>query len=129
MLRVLSAAALLAAPAAAQDRLTPGEFLDRAEGRTLTFSQAQTGTLVGVEQFLRRDLSVWATADGRCTYGRIEVREDLVCFIYEDNPDPDNCWTPFDMEGKIVVLSVTGDIQEVTNVSRTPVACRDAPVS
>ena len=129
MLRSLAIAALLAAPAVAQEQLTPEQFLDRAEGRTLTFVQYRSGDLVGVEQFLRRDLSVWSTSDGRCTYGRIEVREQLVCFLYEDNPDPDNCWTPFDVEGKIVVISVTGDMQRVTTVSRTPVACRDAPIS
>lgn len=56
----ISLVAVLTLPAAAQDQLTPDEFLDLAHDRTLSFANIRSGNLVGVEQFLRRDLSVWA---------------------------------------------------------------------
>ena len=77
-------------PAHAQEQMTPDGFLDLARGRTLTFTSILSGTEIGVEQFLRRDLSVWADRTGRCTYGRIEIHGPLLCFLYEDVPDPKN---------------------------------------
>lgn len=113
----------------AQTQLTPDAFLDQAVGKTLTFSTFGSGRLVGVEQFLRRDLSVWAGVDLRCTYGEIEVRGPLVCFIYENNPNPENCWMPFVDDQGLIVMSRSFDIQRVTAVTQNPVVCNDAPTS
>jgi hypothetical protein len=89
----------------------------------------ENNTYIGSEQFLRRDLSVWATANGRCTYGQIEVRGPLICFIYEDNPDPGNCWTPFVQDGDLVVAGVRGDLQRITQIERRDISCEGAPLS
>ena len=119
-----------AVPAEAQDQLTPDGFLDLALGRTLTFSSMGRGGEVGVEQFLRRDLSVWADWTGRCTYGRIEIRGPLLCFLYEDAPDPNNCWIPFNDDGVLLVLSQgTREVQRISDISDTPVVCEGAPAS
>jgi hypothetical protein len=133
-LRMRTAAGLLAcfiAPgAAAQDQMSPDNFLDLALGRTLSFSSVLSGSLVGVEQFIRRDLSVWADETGRCTYGRIEQRGPLLCFLYEDAPDPDNCWIPFSDEGTLLVMAQrTGEVQRISDISETPVICEGAPTS
>ena len=126
----ISLVAVLALPAAAQDQLTPDEFLDLAHDRTLSFSNVSSGNLVGVEEFLRRDLSVWADETGRCTYGRIEKRGPLLCFLYEDAPDPDNCWIPFSDEGTLLVLSErTREVQRISDISNEPVICKGAPSS
>lgn len=110
--------------------MTPDAFLDIALGRTLSFSSLTTGALVGAETFLRRDLSVWADERGRCTYGRMEVRGPLLCFIYEDAPDPDNCWLPFNDEGTLLVMAVRSrEMQRISDISDTPIECVDAPVS
>lgn len=123
-------AALLASSAVAQEQLTPDGFLDLAHGRTLSFTNIQSGNLVGVEQFLRRDLSVWADETGRCTYGRIEQRGPLLCFLYEDAPDPGNCWIPFMDEGTLLVLSErTREVQRISDISEKPVICEGAPTS
>jgi hypothetical protein len=120
----------LAAPAAAQEQMTPEAFLDLALGRTLSFSSISSGNLVGVEQFLRRDLSVWADESGRCTYGRIEERGPLLCFVYEDAPDPNNCWIPFNDGGTLLVLSErTREVQRISDISDKPVICDGAPTS
>lgn len=129
-IRAALLALTLAAPVVAQDQLSPDGFLDLATGRTLSFSNMQTGNLVGVEQFLRRDLSVWADETGRCTYGRIEKRGPLLCFLYEDAPDPDNCWLPFIDDGTLLVMaSRSREVQRITDISEKPVICDGAPTS
>lgn len=123
-------AVLAAAPTAAQEQIAPDRFLDLAVGRTLSFRSISNGTLVGIEQFLRRDLSVWAGEDGRCTYGRIEVRGPLLCFLYEDYTDPDNCWTTYNDDGRLLVMSQSSfEVQRISDISDTPVVCDGAPVS
>lgn len=130
MIRTLALVALAATPLAAQEQIAPDDFLDLAVGRTLTFRSVATGDVVGIEQFLRRDLSVWAGRDGRCTYGRIDIRGPLLCFVYEDFPDPDNCWTTYNDEGTLLVVSQTTlQTQRISDVSDDPVLCEGAPVS
>ena len=126
---VFAATLCFAAPCLAQTQITPEAFLDQAVGKTLTFSGYKTGELVGTEQFLSRDKTVWARTDRHCTYGQIDVRGPLICFIYEDHPDPDNCWMPFiDGEG-LTVISRNFDIQRITAITEKPVICEDAPLS
>lgn len=127
---LIAAAAAGASPAQAQEQLTPDSFLDIALDRTLSFSSMRSGMLVGIEEFLRRDLSVWADETGRCTYGRIEIRGPLICFLYEDAPDPDNCWIPFNDAGTLLVMSqTTGEVQRISDISDKPVICEGAPTS
>jgi len=122
--------ALWATAPAAQEQITPDAFLDLALGRTLSFTTLNSGLLVGEEQFLRRDLSVWADETGRCTYGRIEQRGPLICFLYEDFPQPDNCWVPFLDKGTLLVLSqTTREVQRISDISDTPITCEGAPTS
>ncbi|UWR21419.1 hypothetical protein [Sulfitobacter sp. S190] len=121
---------LSATSVAAQDQLAPDTFLDMIVGRTLTFGTIGEGRTVGVEQFLRRDRSVWADKTGRCTYGQIDIRGPYICFIYEDYPDPENCWLPFNDTGRLLVMSKRrGEVQQITDLSDDPVLCEDAPIS
>lgn len=121
--------ALAGQGAQAQQQLTPDQFLDRADGNTFTFEHFPNGGVVGVEQFLSRARSVWATPSGVCTYGRIEVRGTELCFIYEDLPDPEHCWIPFDSDEGLVVFSGLQSIQRVTRITKEPVICEDAVIS
>jgi hypothetical protein len=121
---------VLAAPVRAQEQITPDAFLDLATDRTLSFSSVMSGNLVGIEEFVRRDLSVWADETGRCTYGRIEIRGPLMCFVYQDAPDPDNCWIPFNDGGTLLVMSArTSEMQRISDISDDPVICEGAPTS
>lgn len=117
------------APAAAQTQLTPDAFLDRAQGRTLTFTDPESGGLVGTEQFLGRDSSIWKRPGRACTYGQIEMRKDMICFIYEDLPDVENCWIPFLQEGTLFVVSINGSTQTITRITSSPIICGDVPIS
>lgn len=123
-------ALLFAGAATAQEQITPDEFLDLALERTLSFTSVQSGQLVGVEEFLRRDLSVWADKSGRCTYGRIEIRGPLLCFLYEDAPDPENCWLTFNDAGTLLVMANrSGEVQRISDLSEEPIICDGAPTS
>ncbi|WP_298292370.1 hypothetical protein [uncultured Litoreibacter sp.] len=126
----LLAGALVTTSAAAQDKITPQEFLDRANGNTLTFFHQRSGSVAGVEQFLSPKQSVWAQSDGRCSYGDISIKGELMCFLYEDFPNPDNCWMPFDMDGQLMVMSTQSfQVQTITDISQDPVICEGAPLS
>lgn len=126
----VGAGLVLSGTAFAQSRLDPQTFLEQANGHTLTFTGRQSGSVVGVEQFLSTTRSVWADESGRCTYGVIEVRGPYLCFIYEDFPDPLNCWATFTHQGDLLVMSTSSrQIQRITAVTDTPVICSDVPMS
>ena len=129
-LRALAALALLAAPAAAQETMTPDAFLDRAAGRTLTFVSTPDGALVGTEQFLSRSRSVYARADGSCSYGKVTVEGPELCFRYEDDPGRAHCWWPFAEGGELHVRiadTASDEVQRVARIGDGPVTCTDAP--
>ena len=126
------AAALTAAPARAQQSMTPEAFLSIAEGKTLTFRNALTGDLVGVEQFLSASRSVWARADGTCAYGTVTVEGPEVCFTYDDDAADEgpHCWWPLREGLRLYVRladATRDETQEVTAISQEPVACTAAP--
>ncbi|RED12316.1 hypothetical protein [Pontivivens insulae] len=131
-LKALSLSLALALPATgavAQDLLTPDEFLDIAVGNTLTFRDAQTGQLIGIEQFLARDRSKWTRADGTCVNGDISVRGAAICFDYPDDPRT-HCWWPIMDQGEIYVRFATlssSSIQQVTEITQDPVICEEVP--
>ena len=97
--------------------------------RKVLLQARDQGRLVGEEQFLRRDLSVWTDVTGRCTYGQIEIRGPQICFIYEDNPDPENCWLTFRYKDQFVVMANSGELQRITEISDQPISCEGAPLS
>lgn len=118
-------------PAQAQDRISADAFLDQLAGKTATFVVWGTDDLVGVEQFLRRDRTVWARSDGSCAYGTVKVDGPLVCFAYDDEPKGrQHCWFPFVQDGMLLVLDDDGDeVQAISEITETPVACNPPPIS
>jgi hypothetical protein len=130
MIRVALLLGLLALPAAAQERIAPEAFLDAADGRTLTFRTYPTGELVGIEEFLSRTRTVWARADRSCAYGRVEVRDERLCFLYDDEPGVEHCWVTLRRDTTLYVLMPgTGEVQRVSDITDKPVACTNAPLS
>ncbi|MEM7718393.1 MAG: hypothetical protein AAF222_04260 [Pseudomonadota bacterium] len=115
----------------AQERLTPEDFLNFALGKTLTFDTFPDGRLVGVEEFLRRDLSVWRDRSGVCVYGRITIPDGQICFLYEnDDDDTPVCWVPFLKGDRWFVLNTNGsrrEIQEITSVTKDGLDCPANP--
>jgi hypothetical protein len=120
---------LAAAPIFAQTLITPDEFLDAADGRTLTFHIFPNGQLVGAEEFLTRSLSVWRDHAGTCVYGDISVDSANLCFLY-DGRDGQDCWLPFRQGDRLFVrIAELGksEIQEVTHISDDTLSCPVKP--
>ncbi|MEM9970101.1 MAG: hypothetical protein AAF762_03230 [Pseudomonadota bacterium] len=129
---ILGAVLVLATPCLAQERVSPEAFLDAAEGKTLTFEMFPSGSLVGVEEFLRRDLSVWRRAGEDCVYGSVSVRDDQICFAYDDDPEGvEHCWVTFS-DGERFFVAMPSEFEadglEVQVVSSISDETLDCPV-
>ncbi|MEX0366085.1 MAG: hypothetical protein AB3N22_08465 [Ruegeria sp.] len=118
---------LLATSATAQTLISPEDFLDAAEGKTLSFYEVRSGELVGVEQFLDRSRSVWKQVGEHCVYGRISTPGGRICFLYDNDPDRQPvCWWPFMQGDRLMVRLATfldAEIQEVRSITSDPISC------
>lgn len=81
--------AFLAAPLAA-DPMTGAEFEAYTTGKTLFFGQ--NGAAYGAETYLENRRVRWSFLDGECKNGYWYDEGPLICFVYEDRPEP-QCWT------------------------------------
>ncbi|MEO0937247.1 MAG: hypothetical protein AAFY38_03760 [Pseudomonadota bacterium] len=81
--------ALLAAPVTAEPMTGP-EFEAYTTGRTLFFGQ--NGAPYGAEIYLENRRVRWSFLDGECKDGYWYDDGPLICFVYEDRPEP-QCWT------------------------------------
>lgn len=119
--------------APAQEAISPDDFLDRAEGLTLSFHDLSSGVLVGTEQFLSRSLTVWKPPGQPCVYGRVFVDGPKLCFVYDYAVQKAPvCWWPF-VEGDRLMVRLArlsnAQIQEVQRISDTPLDCPSQPTS
>lgn len=77
--------------AAADPLMTAEEFDAYTRGKTLFYGQS--GAPYGAEIYHENRRVQWSFLDGNCKEGRwYEAQDGLICFVYEDNPDP-QCWT------------------------------------
>lgn len=135
--RALQCAALvvfgLSCPLVAQERISPEAFLDIADGKTLDFTELQSGALVGIEEYLSRKLSVWKDQSGLCVYGRITVEAGQLCFLYDNDADglPVCWWTFRDGDTLMVLLAdfERHEIQTVTRISDDTLDCPSIPAA
>ena len=109
--------------------MSPGAFLDIAEGRTLRFAGVPGGASFGLEEFLDRSRTRYRRPDGACAPGTISTRGAALCF---DDPSTVEtvCGWMFAEGGQILARSArlgAGAVVEVADVSDEPVTCEDAP--
>ncbi|MEM8593140.1 MAG: hypothetical protein AAGF13_11495 [Pseudomonadota bacterium] len=86
----------LATAATAQDGLTPmtaAEFEAYTTGKTLSYA-TEGNTPYGAEEYLPGRFVRWAFTGQECKDGQWFEQSDLICFVYEDNPEP-QCWSFF----------------------------------
>ena len=107
----------------AEEVLSPEAFRTHTAGSTLYF--AQNGVAFGVEQYLPDNRSIWQYADGTCTRGKWYAKDDLICFVYEDNPR-EQCWN-FLKKGNSFAARALGrepesDL-EFIGQNETPITC------
>ncbi len=81
---------LLALPATAQDILSAAEFDAYTKGKTLFYGQ--NGQSYGAEIYYDNRRVKWSFLDGECKDGTWYEDAGLICFVYDDNPDP-QCWS------------------------------------
>ena len=86
----------LTTAAEAQSAMTGAEFEAYVTGKTLFF--AADGQRYGVEEYLPNRRVRWSFLDGQCKEGTWYAQGAQICFVYEDNPDP-QCWQFFEGTG------------------------------
>lgn len=82
--------ALAAAGPALADTMNAAEFDAYTRGKTLFY--AQGGEAYGAEVYLDGRRVKWSFLDGDCKEGEWYEQDGLICFVYDDNPDP-QCWS------------------------------------
>ncbi|KNG95580.1 hypothetical protein [Pseudaestuariivita atlantica] len=90
MRHALLTALLLATPATAQTPMTAEEFEAYTTGKTLYFGSR--GQAYGAEEYLDNRRVRWSFLDGKCKEGIWYEEAGLICFVYEDRPEP-QCWS------------------------------------
>ncbi|WP_405361949.1 hypothetical protein [Roseobacter sp.] len=81
---------LTATFASALDTMTAQEFDDYTRGKTLFYGR--DGQSYGAEIYMDNRRVRWSFLDGYCKDGTWYEEAGQICFVYEDNPDP-QCWT------------------------------------
>ncbi|PIE12586.1 MAG: hypothetical protein CSA70_08755 [Rhodobacterales bacterium] len=81
---------LISFPAQAAERLGAEEFDTLTRSKTFYFGRA--GKLYGGEQYLEGREVLWSFLDGNCKRGRWYEEGGMICFVYEDRPEP-QCWS------------------------------------
>jgi hypothetical protein len=85
----LLASVLAVLPAWADTPMNAEQFDAYVTGRTLTFHHL--GQPYGIEQYLPDRRVLWAFIGDECAEGVWFQRDDMICFVYEHNPE-EQCW-------------------------------------
>lgn len=106
-MRLLTLLPLLFAPigTAAQDLMSAAEFDAYTRGKT--FYYGAQGAPYGGEEYLDNRRVRWSFLDGRCQEGEWYEEAGLICFVYEDKPEP-QCWS-FQRSGGGLVAQFQND--------------------
>lgn len=91
--------ALLAGTAIAGEPMNGAAFDNYTRGKTLFYGQK--GEAYGAEIYLDNRRVKWSFLDGECKEGVWYEEGDQICFVYEDNPDP-QCWAFSKDNGRLV---------------------------
>lgn len=81
---------LITLPASAQDLLSAEEFDQYTRGKTLFYGR--NGESYGAEIYHENRRVTWSFLDGECKEGEWYEANNLICFVYDDNPTP-QCWS------------------------------------
>ena len=125
----LPLALALAGPAWAADEapLSAEAFAQAVTGKTLYFTRR--GAPYGAEQYLPGREVIWTFLDGHCVRGRWYEAREHICFVYENEPEP-QCWDFLETERGLAARGEGADPVNdlvVAGESRAPLDC-DGPV-
>ncbi|MBV0913993.1 hypothetical protein [Anianabacter salinae] len=113
-------AALLIAPTAlmAETPMTASEFEAYVTGKTLTY--AEGGIVYGIEEYLPNRRVRWAFTEDECREGEWFEAGEAICFVYEDNLEP-QCWTFYDRPGGLAAkFENVDDGRELYEIGQSP---------
>ncbi len=82
--------ALIASPLSAETPMDGDAFETYSQGKTLYFGF--DGGRYGAEEYLPNRRVRWSFLDGQCKEGNWYQDGELICFVYEDDPEP-QCWS------------------------------------
>ncbi len=99
LIAVLVASLPMAAAAQSGPPMTGAQFDDYTRGQTFTFGNGAEP--YGAEEYLENRRVRWSFLDGRCQDGEWYEDSGMICFVYEDNPDP-QCWSFYQTPSGIV---------------------------
>lgn len=120
-MRALILLAVLGAPAHAQ--MSAEEFDAYTRGHTFYYGAG--GEAYGGEEYLDNRRVRWSFLDGECQDGYWYEEDDLICFIYENRPDP-QCWS-FERTGSGLIARFSGEtaMSELYEVEKSsePLMC------
>jgi hypothetical protein len=69
--------------------------------RGQTFTYGTGAAPYGAEEYMDNRRVRWSFLDGRCQEGEWYEENGMICFVYDDNPDP-QCWSFYQTPGGIV---------------------------
>ena len=107
---VLCAVAHFPILATADAPLSADAFDRYTRGKTLYFSA--DGSRYGAEEYFDQRRVRWTFLDGQCKEGSWYASGKDICFVYEDNPEP-QCWQFF-LEPDGLSASFSGDSSDTT---------------
>ena len=114
---------IFAAPALADDRLTAEQFDAYTRGQTFVYGSM--GTPYGAEEYRDGRRVRWSFLDGRCLEGEWYEHAGLICFVYDQEPDP-QCWSfrrgPEGLIAQFANDPASGELYEVER-SAQPLSC------
>ncbi|MFB9148682.1 hypothetical protein [Roseovarius ramblicola] len=118
----LAIATLLAGPADAE--MSAEEFDAYTRGHTFYYG-AEGEDPYGAEEYLPGQRVRWSFLDGECQEGHWYAEGPLICFVYENRPDP-QCWSFERRTGRLVARfegeTPMTELYEVRK-SREPLEC------
>lgn len=126
-MRTLLAILLIAAPAVAEEPVTPEEFRDFAEGWTVYFERE--GRPFGSEEFEQGGKVRWRYSDGSCVSGAWRAHDGQLCFLYDTVEEGAviNCWEMMRDDDGIFARLIDGDNAglelRISRRDRAPLLC------
>ena len=97
--------------------MTAAEFEAYTTGKTLFFGRS--GQAYGAEEYLENRRVRWSFLDGRCKDGRWYEDAGDICFVYDDDPEP-QCWeferAPSGLIARFQGLSSSPDVYEAQDL-------------
>ncbi|WP_237072687.1 hypothetical protein [Pseudaestuariivita rosea] len=82
--------------------MSPQEFEEYVTGKTIFYGEVGLPPY-GAEEYLSDRRVRWSFLNGECSEGYWYVDAELICFVYEDNPNP-QCWSFYQEQDGIVAV-------------------------